>query len=97
MTVPLQKLYFIGGFFHHYIGHEVPQFSRSYLSHVPIAPAQPGESVLAVPRSPPKAQFRGVPTLSEESTVPGAYCVTQGDNHRPQEAENRKGMGNPKE
>jgi hypothetical protein len=61
--------------------------------HVPIAPAQPGESVLMVPRSPPKAQFGEVPILSEENTVSGAYCVTQWDNHRPQEAENHKGMG----
>jgi hypothetical protein len=36
-----------------------------------------------------------VPTLSEGSMVPRAYCDTWGDNHWPQEAESRTGMAEP--
>jgi hypothetical protein len=50
------------------------------------------KSVPAVPKSPHKTQYREVPTLSEGSTVPRTYCVTRGDNHRPQETESRTGM-----
>jgi hypothetical protein len=42
---------------------------------IPRAPAQPAESVPAVPRSQPNAQSGEVPTLSEGSTVPSAHCA----------------------
>jgi hypothetical protein len=51
--------------------------------HVPRASAQPVERVPLVLRSPPKAQSGEVPTLSEGSTIPQAYCVPCGDNHWP--------------
>jgi hypothetical protein len=55
------------------------------------------ESAPAVPRSLAKAQSEEIPTLSEWSTVPPAYCSTWGDNHRHREAESRMRMTDPKE
>jgi hypothetical protein len=60
-------------------------------------PAQPVENVPVAVRSPPKVQSRAVPTLSEGSMVPWAYCVTWGDNQKPREAESRMGIADPEE
>jgi hypothetical protein len=53
--------------------HVPGRHDRDWL-HVPRAPAQPAESVPAVPRCLPKTQSGGVPILSEGSMLPQAYC-----------------------
>jgi hypothetical protein len=65
--------------------------------HIPRALAQPAGSVLAVPRSLPKAQSGEMLILSVGSTVPQAYCITCRNNHGPREAESHMRMTDPEE
>jgi hypothetical protein len=64
---------------------------------VPRAPAQLSKKCPEIPRIPPIAQCREVPTLSKGSTVHRAYCIARRDNNRHRETDSLTGMTDPEE
>jgi hypothetical protein len=74
----------------------VPGRSDFDLPDDPNAPTQPAEIVPADQGSPHIAQSGEVPTFSEGSTVPWAYCVPWAYDHRTGEAESRTGVADSK-